>query len=139
LEIDADVDYIRIIPGSIDDVLRNLIANAIHAMPDGGKITLRARNGGRYVALEVTDTGVGIPPEKQSKIFDLFFSTKGSSGFGLWSARRNILKNHGGLKVESKPDQGTTFILLLPRINGEMREHYEAMLQRPTNPGNLSF
>jgi signal transduction histidine kinase len=106
-------------------------------MPGGGKITLRARNTGRYVALEVTDTGVGIPPDKQSKIFDLFFSTKGSSGFGLWSARRNILKNHGEVKVESKPDQGTTFILLLPRINGEMREHYEATLQQPTNPGNL--
>jgi GAF domain-containing protein len=139
LEIDEDADYIRIIPGSIDDVLRNLIANAIHAMPDGGKITLRAHNAGRYVALEVTDIGVGIPPEKQSKIFDLFFSTKGSSGFGLWSARRNILKNHGEIKVESKADQGTTFILLLPRINGEMREHYEAMLQQPTNPGNQSL
>jgi len=125
-EIDTDVDNIRGIPGSIDDVLLNLIANAIHAMPDGGKITLRARNTGRYVALEVADTGVGIPLEKQSKIFDLFFSTKGSSGFGLWSARRNILKNRGEIKVESKPDQGTTFILLLPRINGVIRENHES-------------
>lgn len=121
-EIDADVAYIQAIPGSIDDVLRNLIANAIYAMPDGGKITLRAQNVGRYVALEVRDTGVGIPPEKQPKIFDLFFSTKGSSGFGLWSARRNILKNRGEIKVESKLGQGTTFLLLLPRINGEIRE-----------------
>jgi GAF domain-containing protein len=127
-KIDAEVDNIRVIPGSIDDVLRNLIANAIHAMSNSGKITLRARNAGRYVALEVTDTGVGIPPEKQSKIFDLFFSTKGSSGFGLWSARRNVLKNHGQIKVESKPSQGTTFILLLPRINGEIREQHEALL-----------
>jgi GAF domain-containing protein len=122
-EIDDDVAYIQAIPDSIDDVLHNLIANAIYAMPDGGRITLRARNAGRYVALEVRDTGAGIPPEKQSKIFDLFFSTKGSSGFGLWSARRHILKNRGEIKVESKPDQGTTFILLLPRINGEVREH----------------
>ncbi len=127
-ETDAEVDNIRVIPGSIDDVLRNLIANAIHAISNSGKITLRARNAGRYVALEVTDTGVGIPPEKQSKIFDLFFSTKGSSGFGLWSARRNVLKNHGQIKVESKPSQGTTFILLLPRINGEIREQHEALL-----------
>ena len=114
-EIDDDVAYIQAIPGSIDDVLRNLTANAIQAMPKGGQITLRARNVGRYVALEVADTGVGIPPEKQSKIFDLFFSTKGSSGFGLWSARRIILKNRGEIKVESRPDQGTTFTLLLPR------------------------
>ncbi len=116
-EIDADTAYIRVIPGSIDDVLRNLIANAIYAMPEGGKITLRAHNAGHFVALEVTDTGVGILPEKQSKIFDLFFSTKGSSGFGLWSARRNILKNHGEIKVKSKPGQGTTFTLLLPRAD----------------------
>jgi signal transduction histidine kinase len=122
-EIDADVAYIQVIPGSIDDVMRNLIANAIQAMPEGGQITLRARNVGRYVALEVADTGIGIPPDKESKIFDLFFSTKGSSGFGLWSARRNILKNHGEIKVESKPGQGTTFIMLLPRINGKIREH----------------
>ena len=126
VEIDADVAYIKAIPGSIDDVLHNLIANAIYAMPNGGKITLRARNAGRYLALEVIDTGIGIPPEKQSKIFDLFFSTKGSSGFGLWSARRNILKNRGEIKVESKQNQGTTFILHLPRINGEIKEDHES-------------
>ena len=135
-EIDVDIDNIRVIPGSIDDVLHNLIANAIHAMPDGGKITLQARNAGRSVALEVADTGVGISAEKQSKIFDLFFSTKGSSGFGLWSARRNILKNRGEIKVDSKPDEGTTFILLLPRMNGVIREQHEALLQQPANPGD---
>jgi signal transduction histidine kinase len=123
-EIDDDIAYIQAIPGSIDDVLLNLIANAIYAMPDGGKITLRARNAGRYVALEVVDTGIGISPEKQSKIFDLFFSTKGSSGFGLWSARRNILKNRGEIKVESNPGRGTTFILFLPRINGEISDFH---------------
>jgi GAF domain-containing protein len=135
-EIEADVASIQVIPGSIDDVLRNLIANAIQAMPKGGQIALRARNVGRYVALEVADTGVGIPPEKQSKIFDLFFSTKGSSGFGLWSARRNILKNRGEIKVDSKPDEGTTFILFLPRMNGVIREQHEALLQQPANPGD---
>jgi len=67
--------------------------------------------------LRVRDTGVGIAPERLSQIFGLFFSTKGSSGFGLWSARRNALRNHGDLKVESKLGEGTTFVLLLPRAD----------------------
>jgi GAF domain-containing protein len=117
LEINGDVADVQVFPSLVADILRNLVVNAIQAMPEGGAITLRGRNAGRYVALEVSDTGVGIPQEKQSKVFDLFFSTKGSSGFGLWSARRNALKNHGDLKVESKPGQGTTFTLLLQRAD----------------------
>ena len=106
---------VRGIHSLVSDILRNLMANAIQAMPNGGSITLRSRNAGRYIALEVSDTGVGIAPERISQIFGLFFSTKGSSGFGLWSARRNALRNHGDLKVESKPGEGSTFTLLLPR------------------------
>ena len=118
LDIEDDVAAVSAIPGLVADILRNLIDNAIQAMPKGGSITLRAHNAGRYVALKVIDTGVGIAPEKLSNIFGLFFSTKRSSGFGLWSARRNALKNHGDLRVESTVGQGTTFILLLPRANG---------------------
>jgi GAF domain-containing protein len=118
LEIAEDVTPVSVFSSLVADILRNLVANAIQAMPDGGKITLRAYNAGRSVALEVSDTGVGIPQQKLSNIFDLFFSTKGSFGFGLWSARRNALRNHGDLKVESRPGQGTTFRLLLPRTNG---------------------
>jgi GAF domain-containing protein len=117
LKIDNDIAEVRVIHSLVADILRNLVANALQAMPKGGEIILCARNVDRSVALEVTDTGVGIPPEKLSKIFDLFFSTKGSSGFGLWSARRNALKNRGDLKVESKLGQGTTFTLLLPRTD----------------------
>jgi signal transduction histidine kinase len=84
-------------------------------MPGGGRITLGARNATRFVLLEVSDTGVGIPEEKQSKVFDLFFSSKGSSGFGLWSARRNALRNRGDLRIQSQPGLGTTFTLLLPK------------------------
>lgn len=115
--IDDAVAPVKIIRSLVADILRNLVANAIYAMPHGGKITLRGHNAGRSVALEVIDTGVGISPQKLSNIFDLFFSTKGSSGFGLWSARRNALKNHGELKVESQLGQGTTFTLLLPRTD----------------------
>jgi GAF domain-containing protein len=117
VQIEDDVAMLRGIQSLVADILRNLVANAIHAMPGGGTITLRSRNTGRYVALEVSDTGVGIAPERKSQIFGLFFSTKGSSGFGLWSARRNALRNHGDLSVESKLGEGTTFTLLLPRAD----------------------
>ncbi len=112
-----DVAMLRGVHSLVADILRNLIANAIQAMPEGGTIILQSRNAGRYVALEVSDTGVGIAPERLSQIFGLFFSTKGSSGFGLWSARRNALRNHGDLNVESKLGEGTTFTLLLPRAD----------------------
>ena len=117
LEIDDDLADVLVFPVLVADILHNLVANAIHAMSKGGTLTLQAQNTGRFVALEVNDTGIGIPQEKLTQIFDLFFSTKGSSGFGLWSARRNALRNHGDLKVESKLGQGTTFRLLLPRAD----------------------
>ena len=123
-EIDEDTGYIRVSPQLVMDILRNLVSNAVDAMPGGGKIMLRAHNVGRTVALEVVDTGIGIPPDKKSKIFDLFFSTKRSSGFGLWSSRRYALRNHGNLRVESEPGKGTTFILSLPRVSRDGERNF---------------
>jgi GAF domain-containing protein len=120
LDIDEDVATVSVFPDLVADILHNLVTNAIQAMPQGGKLILRAQNAGRSVALQVTDTGVGIPQSMLANIFDLFFSTKGSSGFGLWSARRNALRNHGDLEVESQSGQGTTFTLLLPKANGDI-------------------
>ncbi len=117
VQTEDDVAMILGVNSLVSDILRNLIANAIQAMPKGGTITLRSRNAGRYVALDVSDTGVGIAPERITQIFGLFFSTKGSSGFGLWSARRNALRNHGNLFVDSKLGEGSTFTLLLPRAD----------------------
>ena len=115
LEIDSDAPHVTVIPGLGADILRNLITNAIEAMPNGGTLTLRTRVIGRMVALEVNDTGIGIAENAQKKIFDLFFTTKRSSGFGLWSAKRYALENHGDLIVESTPGSGSTFTLTLPR------------------------
>ncbi|HEU5226399.1 MAG TPA: GAF domain-containing protein, partial [Ktedonobacteraceae bacterium] len=115
LEVEGDVACVLVIHQLIADALRNLVMNAKEAMPQGGQLTLRAQNRGRSVALEVIDTGVGISEEHSARIFDLFFSTKLSSGFGLWSTRRNVLKNRGTLEVKSELNKGTTFTLLLPR------------------------
>jgi signal transduction histidine kinase len=109
-----DVVPALVVPSQVTNILGNLLSNAVEAMPEGGTITLRARNAGEYVEIEVEDTGPGIPPARQARIFDLFYSTKGSSGFGLWSARRNALENGGDLKVKSRPGKGAIFSLLLP-------------------------
>ncbi len=105
VEVDEDIAQVMVLRPLVADILRNLVTNAIQAMPNGGKLTLKAHNAGRYVALKVCDTGIGISPRKLANIFDLFFSSKESSGFGLWSARRNALKNHGNLTVESHTGQ----------------------------------
>jgi signal transduction histidine kinase len=62
----------------------------------------------------VADTGPGIPDEMQPKVFNLFYSTKRSSGFGLWSARQYARANGGDLALESVEGRGTTFTLKLP-------------------------
>jgi len=122
LEVDEDVAQVSVFHELVADILRNLVTNAVQALSEGGTITLRAYNQGRYVALQVSDTGPGIAPEDLPKIFELFFSRKkarGGTGFGLWSARHNARKNRGDLRVHSQINQGTTFTLLLPRAGQE--------------------
>jgi GAF domain-containing protein/anti-sigma regulatory factor (Ser/Thr protein kinase) len=109
-----DLGNVNVVAGQIVDILRNLVANAIEVMPDGGSITIRAFNAPPYIQIEVEDTGPGISIEYQPKIFNLFFSTKKSSGFGLWSARRYARANGGELTMKSDPGKGTTFVLTLP-------------------------
>jgi signal transduction histidine kinase len=116
-ELQGDLAKVRVIVGQIMDILRNLIENAIEAMVDkGGTIVIRASNDFPHVKIEVVDTGPGIPSEYQAKIFTMFFSTKKSSGFGLWEARKFARKNHGTLTFNSRPGQGSTFILRLPMV-----------------------
>jgi PAS domain S-box-containing protein len=109
----------------IEQVLDNLIINAIHAMPNGGYLTVSAGvdptmagNAGkpqRMLEIKVMDSGAGIPQEMQSRIFDPFFSTKkGGTGLGLSVARRIVGEHNGTLNVESWPEAGTIFTIRLP-------------------------
>ena len=73
---------------------------------------------GRYVILEVSDTGSGIPAELQSRLFDPFFSTKGKQrgdrGLGLSIVQGIVVRHHGTIRVESEVGRGTTFTVYLP-------------------------
>ena len=103
--------------GQLQQAVIALATNAIDAMPDGGRLTLRARTAGSRVFIEISDTGAGIAPENMTKIFDPFFTTKDvgrGTGLGL-AVCYGILSEHGGrLDVRSTVGVGTTFTITLP-------------------------
>lgn len=101
----------------IEQVLVNLVNNAIHAMPAGGKLYVRLAESNGMFSLDIQDTGIGIPTENLGKIFDPFFTTKPEgegTGLGL-SVSYGIISNHDGrIEVNSTQGEGTTFTVLLP-------------------------
>jgi signal transduction histidine kinase len=104
---------------AISQVLINIVVNAFHAMPDGGVCRLageeRIVDGKRWIAVTVTDTGIGINQDDLKKIFEPFFTTKPTgTGLGLPIAYR-IMEDHGGMiHVASMPGAGTTAEILFP-------------------------
>jgi PAS domain S-box-containing protein len=130
LNSDASLWHVMADPTQLGQVLQNLLINADQAMPDGGKLSVSANNveltldtaptklaPGRYVRIEVKDTGCGIEPSVLERIFDPYFTTKASgSGLGL-SVAYSIVDRHGGLlRVESTLGKGTTFTCFLPAM-----------------------
>jgi signal transduction histidine kinase len=101
----------------IEQVLINMIQNAIQAMPHGGTLRMSLSQAGEAVALAVQDTGVGIPPENLRRVFDPFFTTKPEgegTGLGLSVSYGIITHHRGRIDVKSTVGQGTTFTILLP-------------------------
>ncbi len=107
----------------LQQVVVNLIVNAIHAMPDGGRLTIATRNSDRDgrpgVELAVSDTGVGMDPDLVAKVFDPFFTTKRQEGTGLGlSISQTLVTRQGGvISVASRPGEGATFTIWLPEAD----------------------
>jgi two-component system, cell cycle sensor histidine kinase and response regulator CckA len=137
LEIKAapDTGSIRVDRGQFEQVIINLAVNARDAMPSGGKLTIataptesvtRSFEGDtpqqkEYVAVIVSDTGKGMQPEVQAHIFEPFFTTKEQgkgTGLGLATVYGIVTQSSGTISVRSSPGMGSTFTILLPKVEG---------------------
>ncbi|WP_158292400.1 ATP-binding protein [Paracraurococcus ruber] len=127
--IAADLWPALVDPTQAELAMLNLAINARDAMPEGGTLTIGARNArlavpqggapaGDYVVLSVTDTGTGMPPEVLERVLEPFFTTKAigkGTGLGLSMVHGFVTQSGGDLRIESRPGQGTTVSLWLPR------------------------
>jgi PAS domain S-box-containing protein len=99
----------------MQQVLVNLVKNAMHAMTKGGTLTLQTGEGGDGVWVSVADTGGGIPPEQINRIFEPFYTTKKKgTGLGLMIVQRIVRAHDGRIELESHVGRGTTFRIWLP-------------------------
>jgi two-component system NtrC family sensor kinase len=116
-KLDVDLAQIPIDSNKIKQVFLNLMLNAAEAMPDGGSLAIISRpsENRKYIEIEFTDTGLGIPEENINKLFDPFFTTKaGGTGLGLAVSYGIIEQHKGKIEVKSREGQGSTFIIRLP-------------------------
>lgn len=134
-----DVGLVQADPQEIERVLLNLVLNARQAIAGAGTIALLVTNAPvdetddrgidptRYVAISVSDTGIGMDEETRAHIFEPFFTTrKDGTGIGLTIVHDIVARSHGSIRVESKLGCGTTFTVLLPRLDEDnMKETFE--------------
>ena len=125
LNIASDLWLVDADKGQLSQVISNLVINGKQAMPDGGIITISAENrdsdDGREVQICVQDQGIGIAPQYLNRVFDPYFSTKQQgNGLGLASCHSIITKHGGKITVTSELNQGTTFTMTLPAIEGQI-------------------
>lgn len=134
-ETEPGLGRVKVDRGQLEQALLNLAVNARDAMPDGGFLSIRAKNvhfgepqlwrysslqPGSYVELAVQDTGAGIDPNDESRIFEPFFTTKApgkGTGLGLSMVYGVVKQSDGAILVESEPGRGATFKIFLPRCD----------------------
>ncbi|MEO6951489.1 MAG: ATP-binding protein [Polyangia bacterium] len=106
--------------GQMQQVVTNLVMNALQATPEGGRVTLRVATIGEAACLSVEDTGCGMSDEVQRRVFEPFFTTKDvgeGSGLGLSVTHGLVQQNRGSIEVVSSPGRGSTFSILVPRCS----------------------
>jgi len=116
LEIGSPVAEVFVDPESIRAAILNLVLNSFEAMPDGGTLTINLESRDGELVMQVADTGEGIPPEDQERVFDFAYTTReGGSGLGLATVHHCIVTEHGGrVALDSRPGDGTRVRLTLP-------------------------
>jgi hypothetical protein len=140
-------------PGQLEQILVNLAVNARDAMPEGGTLVIETANrildpgaaatypdldAGRHVALIISDTGTGIPPEIAGRVFEPFFTTKPKgqgTGLGLATVYGIVTQAGGSIAVTSAPGAGTTFTILLPATDQQPVPVEQATPRRPSGGG----
>jgi signal transduction histidine kinase len=116
LEIDSPVSEVFVDPESIRAAILNLVLNSFEAMPEGGTLTINLESRDGELVMQVADTGEGIPPEDQERVFDFAYTTReGGNGLGLATVHHCIVSEHGGrVTLDSRPGDGTRVCLTLP-------------------------
>jgi len=138
-EYDRSLPSIVAYPGELNQVWTNLIDNAIDAMDRRGTLTVRTRADGDRLAVEIGDTGPGVPVEVRSRVFEPFFTTKDigkGTGLGLDIAWRIVVGRHGGeMSLESEPGD-TRFLVVLPlRPPGNEGKQESSVVAPPRSAG----
>jgi PAS domain S-box-containing protein len=114
VKLKKDADTVMADPDVLKRILANLVTNAVQAMPDGGKISIKSYKEAKDLIITVTDTGIGIPEEVKDKLFTPLFTTKSKGqGFGLAVVKRMTEALGGTVTFESQKGKGTTFIIRL--------------------------
>lgn len=104
-------------PHDLEEIFLNTMINSIQAMENGGQLAVSARREGRNIALQIEDTGTGIPRDKVSKVFDLFYSTKKAgegTGLGMWMTYELVAKYKGTIDLQSTEGVGTSVNISIP-------------------------
>ncbi|OLD09839.1 MAG: hypothetical protein AUG04_13260 [Deltaproteobacteria bacterium 13_1_20CM_2_69_21] len=122
IQIAREVDgvAVRTDPGLVRHLLTNLVANAVDAMPNGGRLEVQARSEGRDVVLRVSDTGTGMAPDVKRHIFEAFYTTKPDgkgTGLGLAICKEIARALRGRIDVESEPGKGSAFTVRFPEAD----------------------
>jgi PAS domain S-box-containing protein len=113
--LDADLTEIKVDSDQIQQVLVNIMTNAVQAMPEGGKLTISTKENGEFLEVEIADTGSGMPQEVKDKVFEPLFTTRAKGiGLGLAVCKSIVDRHEGHIEVSSKLGKGTTFNIKLP-------------------------